>query len=159
MDYEGISTLDELLGNSGATEFRGSIQALPVDKSESDFYQWAAVEAPATWDPAYHPMLRALSRLVKAEASYDVAMGQIRHLQNQLRPEPAADETPLQEPAQESIPDPAEAAREAVATIGPALIEELSRAYPDFASRLTPEELSSAVMDAIGDAVLEVSHG
>jgi hypothetical protein len=175
MDYEGITTLEQLINDSGATEFQENVLYIPVDKFADDFYQWADTEAPSDWGDQYRPMLKALSRLVRAEISYDTAMAMIAKLQARVQPaanvEEDDDEEEVPDPeyvtadqeeeavgqgeegTEEHIPDPAEAAKEAVAAIGPTIIEQLQRDYPEFASRLTPEQLSAAAMLAIGEAI------
>jgi hypothetical protein len=172
MDYESLERLDQLLTDSSAVEFRAVLPEIPVNLFADDFYQWAAKDGPDNWEEGCLPMFGALSRLVKAEPSYDVAMAEISKLQDSLRPEVAEPEDVADEPEQvieepevvsdepvvtQVQEDPREAAKAAAETIGPTIIEKLLQRYPDFASRLSPEELAKIAMESMGEAISEKS--
>ena len=159
MDYEGIEGLEQLLRDSNATEFREVLPDIPVDKIASEFYQWVDSDAPAAWGPNYHSMRGALGALVRAEPSYDIAMAEIRMRQDSVRPPVTqADTVSDAEPGQEALPDPSDAATEVAARIGPVIIDRLLQEYPEFASRLTADQLSSAAVTAIGAAISETAQ-
>lgn len=150
MDYESLETLDELLGDSSAAEFREVLPDIPAGKLSDGFYQWVDKDGPDNWGQEYHSMFLALGRLVRAENSYDIAMSSIKTLQKKLRPTVTPAEPVIDEPPP---PPPEEAAREAAVVIGPAIIEKLLQEHPEFVADIPAEELSKIAMEAMGQAI------
>lgn len=151
MDYQNLEILDQLLRDSSATEFREVLPDIPVDKFANDFYQWVDKDGPDEWGYDYHPMFAALGRLLRAHSSFDMAMSEIKTLQQQLRPAAPAEETVADTP-----PEPAAAAKNASGTIGPAIIGKLLQEHPEFVADMPPGELSKVTMEAMGVAIGEV---
>jgi hypothetical protein len=161
MDYESLTTLDQLLNDSSATEFHDEVNSIPVDKSETDFYAWIDSEALPNWGSDYVPMLTALRRLVAAELSFSGAMTEIGALQDTEEPEedeaediqeePPADEAAEDE--EEQVEEPGEAAKKVVEDITAPIIAQFQAEYPEIAARLTPEQLSAAAIKATAAAV------
>ena len=149
MDYESLETLEQLLTDSSATEFREVLPDIPVDKFADDFYQWVDKDGPDSWGQDYFSMFTALGRLVRAESSYDIATASIRTLQKSVQPAAPQPESEPEAPP----PPPDEAAKEAVALIGPAIFEKLLQEHPEFVAEVPPNELSDIGMEAIGIAI------
>ena len=151
MDYGSLETLDQLLSDSSATEFREVLPDIPVDKFADDFYQWVDKDGPDDWGQDYLLMFSALGRLVRAESSFDIAVASIKTLQKSLQPAVA----PVEEEPETPPPPPEEAAKEAAGLIGPAIIEKLLLEHPEFLAEVPPEELSKIAMEAMGKAIDE----
>lgn len=151
MDYQNLETLDQLLRDSSATEFREVLPDIPVNKFANDFYQWVDKDGPDEWGYDYHPVFAGLGRLVRAHSSFDMAMSEIKTLQQQLRPA-----TPAEKTVDDTPPEPGEASKNASGTIGPAIIGKLLQEHPEFVADVPPEVLSQVTAEAMGKAIGEV---
>lgn len=140
MNYESYKTLDELMVDTSATEFRQNVGYLPTGKNRQEFLDWITSEAMAAWSPTERPLLELLARLVSAasDLDYDSALRKIEA----LRPDkPAgADERPVRTPAQ--------AVNDVATEIANPLIRQLQEEHPAIAAKLTPEQLSDFAIRA-----------
>ena len=162
MNYEACQTLDELIADSDATEFRENIEYMPFDQTKEQFFDWLNLDALPNWGDDYKLMLQALSRLVSA-ADFTLAMAQLKVLQTQLKPAPVekAPEKPekLEKPPEvpappaEAILAPKEAAQKVAEAVAAPIIKEFQEQYSDFVARLTPEQLRGAALEGAAAAV------
>jgi len=140
MNYESYKTLDELVTDSSATEFRDNVDYLPTDKNKQEFLDWITSDAMPSWSPAERPLLEVLAKLVgeASELDYDSAIRRIEELK------PAEPEDEDEGP----VPTPAEAVDDVAKEIASPIIRQLQEEHPDIAARLTPEQLSDFAIKA-----------
>lgn len=162
MDYEACKTLEELINDSNATEFRDNIEYMPFGQTEEQFFTWLNTDALPSWGQEYQPMLQTLGRLVKT-VDYTLAMAELKKLQDQLTPAPveiaAAEPEELEKPQEvpapvEVIPAPKEAAKKVVEEVAAQIIKEFQEENPGFVAKLIPGQLSEAAMDGTAAAVV-----
>lgn len=147
MGYESYGTLEELLEDSDATEFRAMLPEIPVTLSQQELLDWAG----PGWSSEYTEALDTFKRLAGAAADYDAAMALVRELQE----ETAGSAEQALQPDQEQALEPAEAVAEVTQAITVPAIQALQEQYPDVAARFTPEQIQAAAMAATAAAVNE----
>lgn len=144
MEYGSYASLEELLRDEGASEFRAIACEIPVTLTKQALSEWSG----PGWSGEYQSAFAAFKKLVESETDYDSAMAQVKGLQQKLR---SGDH--VQDQAQEPVPEPAEAAAEVMRAITVAAIERLREQYPDVAAKFTPEQIQAAAMNATAAAV------
>lgn len=149
MDYGSYATLDDLLQDGGATEFRAIVPEIDVTLSKQQLLDW---DGPS-WGGEYQSALTVFKGLVDSETDYDAAMARVRALQETMR---LAEQD--QEQDQEPVPEPGEAAAEVARDITVAAIERLQEQYPDVAARFTPEQLQAAALKATAAVASEAAQ-
>jgi len=158
MDYESYESLDELLEDSDAAEFRDLLPEIPVPMSRDELAAW---DGPS-WGSEYQDALDAFKRLMRAAPDYGAAMLRVGELQDELASaaDQAPDQTPDQTPEedQEPVLPPAEAVAEVTEAITVPAIQALQDQFPDVVARFTPEQIRAAAMAATAAAVHESGH-
>lgn len=156
MEYSGYATLDDLLRDERATEFRAIVREIPVTLTKQVLLEWSE----PGWSGEYQSALTAFKGLVDLETDYDAAMAQVRSLQQTMSPAEQVEQTQeqAQEQAHEPVSEPGEAAAEVMRTITVAAIERLQQQYPDVAARFTPEQIQAAALNATATAVSQVGE-
>jgi mannose-6-phosphate isomerase class I len=159
MGYESYETIEELLEDSDATEFRAIVPDIPVTLSRQELLDW---DEPG-WSSEYQEALEAFKTLAGSAADYDGAMARVKELQEELAdsaeetPQPDQEQVPQPGPEQvaERVPEPAEAVAEVAQAITVPAIQSLQEQYPDVAARFTPEQIQAAAMAATTAVVSE----
>lgn len=147
MGYESYETLEELLEDSDATEFRAMVPEIPVTLSQQELQDWAG----PGWSSEYQEALDAFKRLAGSATDYEAAMAQVKELQEEAA---GAAEQDTQ-PGQEQVLEPAEAVAEVTQAIAVPAIQALQEQYPEVAARFTPEQIQAAALAATAAAVNE----
>jgi hypothetical protein len=143
MDYGVYQSLEELLSDGTATEFRAIVPEIPVALSREQLLDWPG----PGWGGDHEAALAAFKRLVGA-ADYELAMTQVAALQQAAGPVGHG-----QAQSQDPAPEPGAAAAEVGRAITAAAIEALRDQYPEVAARFTAEQIRAAALAATSAAL------
>ena len=156
MGYQNYGTIEELLEDSDATEFRAIVPEIPVTLSREELLEWAG----PGWSGEYQEALDTFKRLAGAASDYDTVMARVCELQAAAQQARQRDQERTSQPGQhapdqEQAPEPTQAVAEVTQAITVPAIEALREQYPDVAARFTPEQIQAAATAAAAASVNE----